>query len=84
LPFVPVMPIIVITSLGRPKTTADIGPIAARTEPTRSWGASRSSHRSTTSAAAPASSAARAKSWPSALAPGTQKNSEPGRTSAAA
>ena len=58
LPFVPVIPIVVRASAGRPKITEDIGPIASRTDGTRACGASSSSHRSTTIAPAPAASAA--------------------------
>ena len=47
---------------------------------TTSCGLPTSSDRSTTSAAAPRSSASAARSWPSALAPGTQKNRAPGVT----
>ena len=38
LPFVPVTPTIVIERAGSPNTTADIGPIARRTEGTRTCG----------------------------------------------
>ena len=61
LPFVPVIPIVVSASAGRPKITEDIGPIAARTDGTNACGASSASHRSTTSPPAPAASASGAK-----------------------
>ena len=79
-PFVPVMPTIVSASAGRPNSAADSGPIAARTDATRSCGTSRSSHRSTTRAPAPARTAATANACPSAVPPGMQKKSEPGGT----
>ena len=61
LPFVPVIPIVVSASAGRPKSTEDIGPIDPRTDGTKACGASNGSHRSTTIAAAPAASASEAK-----------------------
>ena len=81
LPFVPVTPTTVSEPDGSSNTTADIGPIASRTERTRIWGTSRSSHRSTTRATAPPRIASRAWPWPSVFAPTTQKNSAPGTVS---
>ena len=82
-PFVPVTPIMRSSALGSPKKRAAIGAIAARESGTTSCGTARSSSRSTTSATAPASTTAGAKSWPSAVLPRTQKNSVPGPTLAA-
>ena len=56
------------------------GASTSLTLPTTSWGASRSRGRCTHRAAAPASSALPARSWPSTLDPGTQQNSAPGTT----
>ena len=69
LPFVPVTPIIVRDRDGSSNTTLDIGPIASRTDRTRTCGTSRSSHRSTTSATAPERIASRAWPCPSMFAP---------------
>ena len=80
-PFVPVTPIMRSSALGSPKNRAAIGAIAARESGTTSCGTATSSSRSTTSATAPASTTAGAKSWPSAVLPRTQKNSVPGPTS---
>ena len=81
LPFVPVTPTVAIDAAGSPNATDDMGPIARRTDGTSACGASTSSHRSTTSAAAPASSAWGANACPSACCPGTQKKSAPDETS---
>ena len=54
--------------------------MAARTSSTTTSGTPRPSGRCTTSAAAPRSTASGAKSCPSAVNPGTQKKSVPGRT----
>ncbi len=80
LPFVPVTPSTVSCSVGCPKKTSAIGPIAARTDGTTPCGTGRSSSRSTTSAQAPAATAAAAWSCPSVVCPGTQRNSVPGVT----
>jgi hypothetical protein len=84
LPFVPVTPTVTIASAGRPKASAETGPMASRTEGTRTCetGGSRSSiHRSTSTATAPRATASAAKSCPSVLVPGTQKKSDPRWTS---
>ena len=80
LPFVPVMPTITRSSLGRPCTPAASGPIAALVSRTTSWGTSTGSGWSTSSAAAPAATAASAKSWPSACSPRRQAKTSPGAT----
>src|SRR5438309_2067334 len=56
--------------------------MACRTEGTSAWAQATSSHRSTTTAVAPLAATAGANTWPSVCSPGTQKNREPGRTSA--
>ena len=71
LPFVPVTPTIARSREGSPWNTDAIGPIAARTDGTRTCGTATSTHRSTQSAAAPADAASGAKAWPSARRPGT-------------
>ena len=80
LPFVPVIPTTCSCKLGSAKKRAAIGPMAARALGTISCGISSARRRSHTSAAAPAVTAAGAKSWPSLRKPGTQKKSAPGRT----
>src|SRR4051812_9029913 len=80
LPFVPVMPTTSSSAVGSPWKRAAAGAIAARALSTRTSGTPRPSGRSTTSAAAPRSTAAGAKSWPSAVNPGTQKKRNPGST----
>src|SRR2546426_8046634 len=55
--------------------------MASRTDGKRAWGQATSSQWSTTTADAPALAAAPANSWPSTWNPGTQKKSDPGRTS---
>src|SRR3954447_18376227 len=55
--------------------------MAARTSSTRNSGTPRSSGRCTISATAPRATASEAKSWPSRVNPGTQKNRVPGPTS---
>ena len=81
-PFVPVTPIMVSRSAGRPKNSAATGPMACRTEGTTTLvtGRPRSSRLSAITEVAPASTAAAAKSCPSTRVPGTQKKSHPGRT----
>ena len=81
LPFVPVMPTTSSSAVGSPKKRAAAGPIARRASSTTISGTPSPSGRSHTSAAAPRSTASGAKSWPSAVKPGTQKNSVPGFTS---
>ncbi len=77
LPLVPVIPASRSSAVGSPQNRAAIGAIAARASATLTWGTGSSSSRSTTRAAAPASTAAGANSWPSRVAPGTQKKSVP-------
>ncbi len=79
-PLVPVIPTVWSEAVGSPKKRAATGAIAARAEDTRTSGTPRPNVRSTTSATAPRSIAAGAKSWPSRVNPGTQKNSVPGTT----
>ena len=77
-PLVPVTPATGAPPSGgrrRPAAAA----IAARTSVTTSCGTGSGSACVTTSAAAPAATASPAKSWPSRVVPGTQKNSVPGR-----
>ncbi len=82
LPFVPVTP---DHGHGRGRaarsTAADSGPIAARTEGTMIWGNSPRSRASARRRAPPhpPTAASAANAWPSAVAPGTQKNRQPGR-----
>ena len=73
----PVIPATCSSRVGRPQKRAAIGAIAARASATRAWATSSDSSRSTTSAVAPACTAAGAKSCPSVLLPGTQKKSVP-------
>ncbi len=80
LPFVPVMPTTGSRAVGSPRQRAAATAIAARTSSTTTSGTPSSSGRSTTSAAAPRATASGAKSWPSRVKPGTQKNSVPGCT----
>ena len=80
LPLVPVTPTRSKRPEGWSKKAAASGARASRTFGTTSWGASRSRGRCTHRAAAPASRALPARSWPSTLAPGTQQNSAPGTT----
>ena len=79
LPFVPVTPIALRRAVGSPCRRAAAGAMAARTSSTRTSGTPRPSGRWTTSAAAPRATASGAKSCPSRVNPGTQKNSVPGR-----
>ena len=81
-PFVPVTPTTVSSREGWRNTAAAMGPMARRTDGTRTCGQPTSSQRSTTTAAAPLASASPANAWPSTFTPGTQKNRAPGRTSA--
>ena len=81
LPLVPVIPTVVRRAVGSPASAAAAGAIAARTSSTRISGTPRCSGRCTTSATAPRAIASSAKSWPSRVKPGTQKNSVPGVTS---
>jgi hypothetical protein len=81
LPLVPVIPTTARRAVGSPWKRAAAGAIAARTERTRTSGTPRPRGRSTTSADAPAWTAAGAKSCPSARKPGTQKKSVPATTS---
>ena len=78
LPLVPVMPIVRSLVAGWPCTPAANHPIARRTSRTTTWATSNGSGRSTSSAAAPASTAAPAKSWPSKWSPTTHANAQPG------
>ncbi len=80
-PLVPVTPTMAIRSPGRPKNAADTGPMASRTDGTRTWITSRGNHRSTTRATVPLPTASSAKSCPSWPDPGTQKNRLPGTAS---
>ena len=80
LPLVPVMPTTASSAVGSPCMRAAARAIAARTSSTSSSGTPRPSGRWTTSAAAPRATASGAKSCPSRVNPGTQKNSVPGTT----
>ena len=80
LPFVPVIPTTGRRAVGSPWKRAAATAIAARTSSTWTSGTPSSSGRATTSAAAPRETASDAKSWPSRVKPGTQKNSVPGVT----
>ncbi len=80
LPFVPVIPTISRRPVGSPWNRAATGAIAARTPGTRTSGTPSPSGRWTTSATAPRAIASGAKSCPSAVKPGTQKNRAPGCT----
>ena len=84
LPVVPVTPATSSSRVGWPKKAAAAAGIAARVSSRTTCGTSSGSRRSTASATAPCSSAAGAKSCPSAREPATQKNSDPGRTPPAA
>ncbi len=79
-PLVPVIPATRSVAVGSPLKRAAAGPMAARTSSTTTSGTPRPSDRSQTSATAPRSTASGAKSWPSAVNPGTQKKSAPGVT----
>jgi hypothetical protein len=81
LPFVPVIPTARSRAVGSPCRRVAAGAIAARTSSTRTSGTPSCSGRWTTSAAAPRATASAAKSCPSRVRPGTQKNSVPGATS---
>ena len=81
LPFVPVMPTARNRAVGSPCSRAAAGAIAARTSSTSTSGTPWPSGRWTTSATAPRATASSAKSCPSRVNPGTQKNSVPGATS---
>ncbi len=81
LPFVPVIPATRSSWVGSPLKRAAIGAIAARESATTTSGTPRPSGRSTTRAAAPASTTWAAKSCPSLFSPSTQKNSVPGPAS---
>ncbi len=78
-PLVPVTPATASSSVGWPKKTSAAAAIAARASVTTSCGTGSGSACVTTSATAPAATASPAKSWPSRVVPGTQKNSVPGR-----
>ena len=79
-PFVPVTPTTLSSAVGSPWKVAASGAIAARASATLTSGTPSSSGRSTTSAEAPASTAAGANSWPSLLRPVTQKKRVPSLT----
>ena len=64
-PFVPVTPTRGKRSDGRPKNAADIGPIARRTDGTRTCAHETATARSATTTTAPRDSASGAKSCPS-------------------
>jgi len=68
-------------AVGSPLIAAAAGAMAARTSSTTISGTPRPRGRWTTSATAPRATASGAKSWPSRVNPGTQKNSVPGVTS---
>ncbi len=76
-PLVPVAPATVKRSVGAPKNASAATAIAARVLSTTSCGTATSTGRSPTIATAPAATASAARSCPSRLAPGTQKNSAP-------
>ena len=80
LPLVPVMPTTRSSAVGSPWKRAAACAIAARMSSTWTSGTPSPSGRQTTSAAAPRATASGAKSWPSRVKPGTQKNSVPGCT----
>ena len=80
LPLVPVTPTTASSIVGSPWKAAASGAIAARASATCTSGTPRSSCRSTTRAAAPDSTAACAKSWPSVFIPSKQKKRVPGST----
>ena len=80
LPLVPVTPTTGRRAVGSPWKRAAAAAMAARTSSTRTSGTPRPSGRATTSAAAPRATASGAKSCPSRVKPGTQKNSVPGTT----
>ena len=80
LPLVPVMPTTGSRAVGSPWKRAAATAIAERTSSTQTSGTPSPSGRATTSAAAPRSTAPGAKSWPSRVKPGTQKNTKPGST----
>ena len=80
LPLVPVMPTTRSSAVGSPWKRAAACAIAARMSSTCTSGTPSPSGRVTTSAAAPRATASGAKSCPSRVKPGTQKNSVPGST----
>jgi hypothetical protein len=80
LPLVPVMPTTRSSAVGSRWKRAAACAMAARMSSTCTSGTPRPSGRQTTSAAAPRATASAAKSWPSRVKPGTQKNSVPGAT----
>ena len=80
LPLVPVTPTTASRAVGSPEKRAAACAIAARMSSTWTSGTPSPSGRQTTSAAAPRSIASGAKSCPSRVKPGTQKNSVPGST----
>jgi hypothetical protein len=80
LPLVPVTPITGRRAVGSPWNAAAARAITARTSSTSTSGTPSPSGRATTSPAAPRATASGAKSCPSRVKPGTQKNSVPGAT----
>ena len=80
LPLVPVIPTVRSAAVGSPWKRAAAAAMATRTSPTTTCGTGRSSSWVTTRPAAPRATASGAKSWPSRVKPGTQKNSVPGST----
>ncbi len=81
LPLVPVTPTTESSRDGSPYQRDAASAIARRTEGTTTCGAPTPGSRSQTMAAAPAATAAAAKSCPSNESPGTQKKSVPSATS---
>ena len=80
LPLVPVIPATGSEAVGSPWKRAAATAIVERTSSTCTSGTPSPSGRATTSAAAPRATASGAKSWPSRVKPGTQKNRNPGST----
>ena len=78
LPLVPVIPTTASSAVGSRCRRAAARAIAPRTSSTRTSGTPSPSGRWTTSAAAPRATASAAKSCPSRVKPGTQKNRVPG------
>jgi hypothetical protein len=74
---VPVTPTSSSRRVGSPKKTSAATAMATRESGTTTCGTATSTGCSTTSAAAPAATAPGAWSWPSVLAPGTQKKRAP-------
>ena len=83
LPLVPVTPTTASRRDGCRWRAAAARAMAARLSATTTWGTvdAASTGRSHSRATAPAATAWGAKSWPSAIRPRTQQNSDPGRTS---